>query len=196
MAAWKDKRKIMQRYDLTADMYDERYAEEQRVKYKKALENLNIAGMAVLDAGCGSGLFFSYVAAQTGLVVGVDVSRKLLLKAKEQARGLQNVFVLQADADYLPFRDGFFGGVFAFTVLQNMPKPAETLCELKRVAKNGGWVVVTGLKKAFPLEKFMDVLEKSGLKLVSFVDDEAVNCYVAVLTPLSICTSTTSPVSA
>ena len=27
----------------------------------------------------------------------------------------------------------------------------------------------------------MDVLESSGLKLVSFVDDEAVNCYVAVL---------------
>ena len=27
----------------------------------------------------------------------------------------------------------------------------------------------------------MDVLEGSGLKVVAFVDDEAVNCYVAVL---------------
>ena len=114
------------------------------------------------------------------MVVGVDVSRKLLLKAKEQAKVFPNVFVLQADADHLPFKDGFFGGVFAFTVLQNMPKPAETLDELKRVAKVGGGVVVTGLKKAFPLEKFMDVLEGSGLKLVAFVDDEAMNCYVAV----------------
>jgi ubiquinone/menaquinone biosynthesis C-methylase UbiE len=185
LAAWKDKRKIMQRYDLTADMYDERYAEEQNAKYKKALEKLGVADMAVLDAGCGSGLFFSHVAPQAKMVVGVDVSRKLLFKAKAQTQGLGNVFVLQADADHLPFRDGAFGGVFAFTVLQNLPKPAETVCELKRVAKHGGWVVVTGLKKAFPLEQFMDILENSGLKIVSFVDDAAVNCYVVgMLVPL------------
>ena len=58
---------------------------------------------------------------------------------------------MQADADHLPFKEEFFDVVFAFTVLQNMPKPSETLDELKRVAKVGGRVVVTGLKKAFPL---------------------------------------------
>jgi ubiquinone/menaquinone biosynthesis C-methylase UbiE len=178
---WKDKRKIMQRYDVTAEMYDERYGQEQAAKYKKALENVDVAGRAVLDVGCGSGLFFGEVAAQAELLVGIDVSRKLLLKAKKQAFAFGNVFVLQADADHLPFRDGFFGCVFAFTVLQNMPKPAETLRELKRVVKCGGRVVVTGLKKAFPLTAFMDVVEGSGLKLAAFVDDEAVNCYVAVL---------------
>jgi malonyl-CoA O-methyltransferase len=180
LTGWRDKRKVMQRYDLTAEMYDERYAEEQKAKYKKALEVVNVADRVVLDVGCGSGLFFSQVVkAQT--VLGVDVSRKLLLMAKEQARALPNVFVLLVDADYLPFRGEFFDAVFAFTVLQNMPMPSETLGELKRVAKPGGRVVVTGLKKAFPLEKFMGVLENSGLKLISFVDDEAVNCYVAVL---------------
>ena len=80
--------------------------------------------------------------------MGVDISRELLLKAKEQA-SRENVFVLQADADHLPFREWFFEVVFAFTVLQNMPKPPETLVEFKRVAKLGGCVVVTGLKKAF-----------------------------------------------
>ncbi len=50
-----------------------------------SLENLNVKGCAVLDVGCGSGLFFSQVAAQASLVVGVDISRKLLLKAKERA---------------------------------------------------------------------------------------------------------------
>ena len=181
MAGWKDKRRIMQRYDLTAEMYDERYSEEQMRKYKKALENVSVEGKAVLDVGCGSGLFFKEVATQADIVASIDISRKLLLKAKEQAKSLDNVFVLQADADHLPFRDGFFGAVFAFTVLQNMPKPPKTLNELKRVVKGDGRVLVTGLKKAFPLTAFMDVLDGSGLKLVSFVDDEAVNCYVAVL---------------
>ena len=162
-------------------MYDERYAQEQQRKYKKALESVYVNKKTVLDVGCGSGLFFQEVAAQANTVIGIDVSRKLLLKAKEQANAFPNASVFQADADHLPFKDGLFGAVFAFTVLQNVPKPSETLKELKRVAKKGDKVVVTGLKKAFPLNSFIDLLEGSGLKVVAFVDDEAINCYIAVL---------------
>jgi malonyl-CoA O-methyltransferase len=178
---WKDKRRVMQRYNVTAEMYDERYAQEQERKYKKALENVNVAGKTVLDVGCGSGLFFKEIAAQSSLVIGIDVSRKLLFKAKEHGSTFSNVAVLQADADHLPFRDGFFGAIFVFTVLQNVPKPAETLKELKRVVKKGDKIVVTGLKKAFPLTSFIDFLEGSGLTVAAFVDDEAINCYVAIL---------------
>ncbi len=172
----------MQRYDLTAEMYEERYCEEQEAKYKKALENTNLKAYgAVLDVGCGTGIFFSHIADNARVVVGVDVSRKLLLKANGTAKAWKNVFVVQADADHLPFKEGFFDVVFSFTVLQNMPQPIETLNELKRVAEAGGSVVVTGLKKVLPLELFMDVLEASGLRLLSFTDDEALKCYIAVL---------------
>jgi ubiquinone/menaquinone biosynthesis C-methylase UbiE len=171
----------MKRYDLTADMYEERYAEEQQAKYRAALESVDAAGGVVLDVGCGTGLFFSQVAAQASMVVGIDISRKLLLKAGDKAKKLSNVFVMQVDADHLPFREGSFDAVFAFTVLQNMPKPSETLCELKWVAKLGGSVAVTGLKKAFPLDEFMDVLEGTSLRVASFVDIEDLKCYVAVL---------------
>jgi hypothetical protein len=40
---------------------------------------------------------------------------------------------------------------------------------------------VTGLKKAFSLNAFRDVLEGAGLRVVSFVDNEDLKCYVAVL---------------
>lgn len=181
MAGWKDKRKIMQRYDLTAEMYEERYAEEQKAKYDISLKNLDFANGMILDVGCGSGLFFKEVAPQSDMVVGVDLSHKLLLKAKEQAKSFENVFILQADADNLPFGDAFFDLVFAFTVLQNMPKPAETLKELKRVSKSNGSVVLTGLKKAFSLNSFMDTLEGSSMKIISFIDNEDLKCYVATL---------------
>ncbi len=88
---------------------------------------------------------------------------------------------MQADADHLPFKESGFDIVFAFTVLQNMPKPTETINELKRATKVDGRVVVTGLKKAFTLTNFMDLLESSGLTVVSFVDDENLKCYIAVL---------------
>lgn len=181
MAGWKNKRRVMKRYDLTAEMYEERYAEEQKAKYKSALENVNVAGGMVLDVGCGSGLFFREVAAQSEMVVGVDISRRLLLKAKERGGGFGNVVILQADADHLPFKDAFFDAVFAFTVVQNMPEAAETVRELKRVTKLGGRVIVTGLKKAYPLNTFMDILEGSGMNVLSFIDNEDLKCYVATL---------------
>ena len=171
----------MQRYDTTADMYDERYAKEQHAKYKKALESVGVEGLKVLDVGCGSGLFFKEVANHAQLVVGVDVSRKLLHKALKQANFFGNVFVLQADADHLPLKDCIFDAVFSFTMLQNVPKPKETLSEMKRTTKRGSRVVVTGLKKAFSLNVFKDILENSGMPIDDFIDDEKINCYVAVL---------------
>ena len=92
MNGWRVKRKIMQRYNTTAESYDEQYAEEQQRKYKKALENVDVTGKTVLDVGCGSGLFFGEVTTQTEMVVGVDISHKLLLKAKKNANFFQNAF--------------------------------------------------------------------------------------------------------
>lgn len=181
MAGWKDKRRVMHRYDLTADMYEERYAEEQAAKYKVALENLKLRGGPILDVGCGTGMFFPSVAAQASIVVGVDISRKLLLKAYAQAKKWSNVFVLLADADHLPLRDGFFETVFGFTILQNMPTPPKTMIELRRVADSRGAIVVTGLKRFFAEEAFMRILDDASLKVKCFLDREDLKCYVAVL---------------
>jgi ubiquinone/menaquinone biosynthesis C-methylase UbiE len=181
--AWKEKQQIMQRYDTTAEGYNELHGEEQEAKYRVALQNLPLKTTdAVLDVGCGSGLLFPHVADKTAIAVGVDLSRELLKKAQTTAKKFPNTFIVQADADHLPFTDAVFGAVFSFTVLQNMPNPQKTLQEWKRVTKAGGNLVVTGLKKAFPLDKFLDVLEDSGLRLDCFVDEDDLKCYVAVLT--------------
>jgi ubiquinone/menaquinone biosynthesis C-methylase UbiE len=177
---WDQKRKMIRRYDLTAKMYDVRYAEEQELKYKTALKRLTaISKGSALDVGCGTGLLFKHVAAEAKTVVGVDISSKLLLQAKKSARDFRNVHLVQADADHMPFTDDHFDVVFAFTVLQNMPKPLETLNEIKRVAKFEASIVVTGLKKTFSLEAFRTLLESAGLRLVSLEDADALKCYVA-----------------
>jgi len=178
---WNQKRTTMQRYNLTAKTYEMRYAEEQAVKYKAALEHLkiNLHGI-VLDVGCGTGLLFSHVAAEAETVVGMDISGKLLRHAKERARGFRNVQLVQADADNLPFKNDQFTVVFAFTMLQNMPKPLKTLSEIKRIAERNATMVVTGLKKAFSLEVFRELLQNADLQVVSLEDADAIKCYVAV----------------
>jgi ubiquinone/menaquinone biosynthesis C-methylase UbiE len=176
---WGKKRSVMRRYNLTAQMYDQRYCEEQEAKYKVALENLNLTPeSAVLDVGCGSGMFFNKIAPKVETVVGIDVSRELLLLAKQRAKELGNVSLVFADADNLPFKQAIFGNFFVFTVLQNMPNPAKTLKELQFSALPDAKFVVTGLKAAVSLEQFGTVLDKAGLDVVSLRDDKALQCHV------------------
>lgn len=171
----------MRRYDLTAEMYDVRYAEEQVAKYKVALEHLNTPRYGeVLDVGCGTGLLFSHVATKTRTLVGVDISGKLLLRAKKRTRDFCNIHLVQADADHLPFKNDHFSVVFAFTLLQNLPKHLETLSEIKRISERGASFVVTGLKKAFSLEAFRALLQNAGLQIVTVEDACVLKCYVAV----------------
>jgi len=182
MSGWRKKRGMMRRYDLTARIYDMRYAEEQTAKMKAALEGLNIKkGSRVLDAGCGTGLLFNHVADKTEATVGLDVSRKILLQAKGRAKKFPNVHLVLADADNIPLREGVFSHVFALTLVQNMPDPARTLSEIRLVAKEDAAVIVTGLKKVFAMEGFEELLRKASLKIVA-LKDEGLKCYVAVCT--------------
>jgi ubiquinone/menaquinone biosynthesis C-methylase UbiE len=172
----------MRRYDVTARSYDSQYSEEQYAKYSKALENAVIpSGCIVLDAGCGTGLLFSRIAPVAKTVVGMDISRELLLRAKEKASELDNVHLLKADADCLPLRNSCFDLVFAFTMLQNMPRPLETLKAFGQTAKKDATIIVSGLKKHFSMEAFANLLKDADFNMVSIINDDVLKCYVAIV---------------
>lgn len=182
MKEWKLKRDNMQHYDLTAKSYDEQYAEEQRAKIETALKSVKLdKNCLVLDCGCGTGLLFEYVAEKAKIVVGLDISRKILAEAERRAKTFGNVFLVLADADYMPFRDYVFSHVFVVTLLQNMPNPEKTLAEICRVADENAYMVVTGLKKKFSFEFFENLLRKLSLNIIEISNnDERLKCYVAV----------------
>jgi ubiquinone/menaquinone biosynthesis C-methylase UbiE len=180
MGEWVQKRRMMQRYDLTAHIYGMRYAEEQTAKIEAALKNVNLEKRSlVLDVGCGTGLLFDHVAEKVETIVGLDVSRKVLSEAKMRSEKHPNVHLIWADADNMPFRKGTFNYVFAVTLLQNMPNLIKTLDEVKRVTKKDATIVVTGLKKKFPLQIFETLLCKSGLHAIE-VKNETLKCHVAI----------------
>ncbi|MBS7636282.1 methyltransferase domain-containing protein [Candidatus Bathyarchaeota archaeon] len=182
MSEWELKRGNIQHYDLTAKSYDEQYAEEQRAKIETALKSVKISGSClILDCGCGTGLLFEYVAEKAAMVVGLDISRKILAEAKRRAKAFGNVCLVLADADYPPFRDHVFSHVFAVTLLQNMPNPERTLTEICRVAEKDSYIIVTGLKKKFSSEVFEGLLRKLGLNIIEISNSsESLKCYVAI----------------
>jgi ubiquinone/menaquinone biosynthesis C-methylase UbiE len=184
MSEWKKKRSLMHRYDLTASIYDMRYAEEQTAKINAVLEGLKIEKYSlVLDVGCGTGLLFSYVADKAETTVGLDISRKILLQAKKRAKNFLNTHLILADADNTPLKENICSHVFGITLIQNMPNPAKTLNEIKRVAKDDAVIIVTGMKKAFALEKFEKLLRDAGLNIIA-LKHEGLKCYAAVCSKL------------
>jgi len=178
---WKKKRTVKHRYDITAHIYDMRYAEEQTAKIEAAMKNVSIRrNSLVLDAGCGTGLLFNHIADKAKTVAGLDISRATLLQAKERAKHLANVHLVLADVDHMPFKQDTFSHVFAITVIQNSPNYAETLEEIKRVTNPCAVIVVTGLKKAFSREAFEALLNNAGLEIVTIADGENLRCHVAI----------------
>lgn len=182
MAEWDEKRNIVQRYDLTSQIYDLRYAEDQIAKIEAAIKSTTLGKeVSVLDVGCGTGLLFKYVANRAGAVVALDVSRNIMLEAKRRADRFPNVHLILADADNMPLKAGIFRYLYAITVIQNLPNPLKTLIEIKRVVMENGLMVITGLKKKFTGEAFERLFRNSGLNPV-ILEDDSLKCRIAVCT--------------
>lgn len=181
MTGWNKKRKAMHHYDQVAAVYDFQYSEEQEAKMHAALCNLVLrpADLA-LDMGCGTGLLFSHIARNVEMVVGVDISRGILKRAKARTRQHSNVAIVRADVDFAPFPGGIFDMVFALTLLQNLPEPLLTLREMKRVSRLEAPIVVTGLKKTFSRSRFVQLLEQATLRIDVIKASQPLKGHVAV----------------
>ncbi|MGQ9460771.1 MAG: class I SAM-dependent methyltransferase [Candidatus Bathyarchaeaceae archaeon] len=181
MQGWKTKRKAMRHYDQLAPVYDIQYAEEQNAKIEAALNNTKPnENELVLDLGCGTGLLFEKIAKSTRLLVGVDISLKILQEAKKRAKRFPNIAIIRADADYTPLQNQAFDHVFAVTLLQNMPNPIKTIKELKRISKPQSIIVLTGLKKRFSQQRFMNLLSRSGLKVFTLKTNPQLKGHIAI----------------
>ena len=181
MQDWKQKRSNIQHYDMQAAIYDVQYVGEQDNKIKEMLKNMNFGSSElVLDLGCGTGFLFQHITEKAGFIVGVDVSQKALLQAKKRTKNMPNTGLVRADADNTPFADKVFDKVFAVTVLQNMPEPTKTLLEMKRASKPQAMFGVSGLKKKFTPESFVELLKGAQLKVVEYTDNPELKGHVAV----------------
>ena len=183
MTYWRQKRRTMKRYDHSAHVYDAQYSEEQQTKIRTALTKVIFRKEGfIIDLGCGTGQLLPYVTRLVNLVVCVDVSRNLLAQAKTRAQHRRQVLLLRADADNLPFQSCKFDVAFAITLLQNMPNPIQTLNEMKRVTREDGICVVTGLKKCFSEQQFEELMKQAEFEIHSLKLDEAQREYIAVCT--------------
>jgi ubiquinone/menaquinone biosynthesis C-methylase UbiE len=102
-------------------------------------------GDCVLDLACGDGAYTRWLAEAGADVVAIDLSRAFLEDAHREVRPeftIDRVRFVQGDSRRLPLADDRFDFVWCAQSLYSLPDPLETLQEMRRKAKPGGFVGV------------------------------------------------------
>jgi demethylmenaquinone methyltransferase/2-methoxy-6-polyprenyl-1,4-benzoquinol methylase len=114
--------------------YDKKYRAELVEHLQLQPHNL------VLELCSGTGINFRYLQqfiTYEGNIVGVDVSLKMLHKARKKIEHL-NVNLVRADINHLPFRNNTFDAVITTFCLKVNPLMEGSLSESARVLKPNG----------------------------------------------------------
>jgi len=103
------------------------------------------AGAAILEVGSGTG-FITAILAELGFSVqGIDLSEEMLAVATANLQKdgwAAKVNLSLGDAESLNFDDHCFDAVVSRWVLWTLPRPQVAICEMARVLKPGGSVVL------------------------------------------------------
>jgi ubiquinone/menaquinone biosynthesis C-methylase UbiE len=114
---------------------------------KRLLEVLApVPGERLLELGPGTG-YYSLAVAQRlegGRLFIADIQQRMLDHTMRRAADadISNIEPALADAQSLPYADGYFDGAFTVTALGEVPDPDQALRELARVLKPSGRLVV------------------------------------------------------
>jgi len=145
----KAKAKAAATYDAAADHFDDEPLSFWEHIGKRTVTNLKLpSGAKVLDVGCGTGasaLPAAQVVGQSGFVVGVDLSSRLLDRARAKATtaGLANMEFRLADMTALEYPDGNFNAVVSVFSIFFVPDMEGLVSELWRMVRSGGKLALT-----------------------------------------------------
>lgn len=119
--------------------FDEKEIEKLGSEYFDIITSGMLNGStSVLEVGCGSGRFLKYLSNKAGFLVGVDPSRAIY--AADELLGKQeNVTLIKAAANDLPFADESFDFVYSIGVLHHIPNTQKAMQACVAKVKKGGY---------------------------------------------------------
>lgn len=164
------------KWDEWADTLDEkgkrndylRKAQSDVIALLEMNENTHL-----LDIGCGTGKALAFAAEKNsgkGEFYGVDLSEKMIEKAKENFRGKENFHFIQANAEFIPLPDHSFDDIICTHSFHHYLHPIQALKEMHRLLKPAG--------KLYLLDPTTDgIMMKVIDKIVKLTDKAHVKMY-------------------
>lgn len=102
-----------------------------------------VAGLKILDVGCGDGQVASLLAHSGAHVSAIDRDPRMLKAARRNVSAAGASIALgQASIESLPYRNDSFDIVVAVTVLCLVKDPREAMTQMVRVLKPGGRLIL------------------------------------------------------
>ena len=130
-------------YDRLASRYDAAMRPMERLILRRLREKtiaaLRIEGR-ILEVGAGTGLNFSYLQSEMRGVAS-ELSREMLKQAEMKSRPDQ-LRLVQANVEALPFPDASFDGALSTLLFCSVPSPQKSFAELRRVVRRGGTIAM------------------------------------------------------
>ena len=128
-------------YDKLAKGYDRAFAPFERrflADWRRETLSYLPENARILEIGAGTGTNFQFYPHFKYAVAG-EISCKMLELAREKTN---SIYLIQADAETLPFAANSFDAAFATLVFCSIPQPENAFAELKRVVKTGGLIIL------------------------------------------------------
>ncbi|AEM72812.1 Methyltransferase type 11 [Caldicellulosiruptor acetigenus 6A] len=114
-------------------------------KLKKIIDMTDIKeGDTVLDVGCGTGVLEGYLlkkVGKSGKIVAVDISEKMIEKAKQKFKDASNITFLCADALCLDFEE-YFDVVFCYSVFPHIDDKEKAIKNFAKMLKQNGKLII------------------------------------------------------
>lgn len=177
--------KIARRYDFLNRFLSLRTDTIWRKKAVKTLKDQ--PPKTVLDVACGTGdlAIQIYKSFKPEKITGIDISEEMLNYGREKLRkkGLENAIKLETgDSENIHFPDNNFDAVTAAFGVRNFENLSQGICEMYRVLKPGGQVVILEFSQPekFPVKQMYRFYFKRILPFIGrlFSKDKSAYAYL------------------
>ena len=137
--------------------------------FKNHLEKrrIDLEGKAIMDAGCGSGYSTELILNEfhPSRIIAFDYMPEQINLARE--RGLDVDFSV-GDLTRLEYADNICDAVFIFGVIHHIPEWRKAFCEVSRVLKPGGVLLVHEPRYSFSWAQFESGIRNAGMNVLEF----------------------------
>lgn len=123
-----------------------RAGQERRLRMIREAAGQRSKGVVLVD-GCGVGVYLARLAEDARQAIGLDIEHERAVEARQRA----NLVVCAAGED-LPLPSNLFDLVLSHEVLEHVRDDRQAICEIVRVLKPGGRLVLFCPNRGYPFE--------------------------------------------